>query len=64
MVIAAMKLKDAYSVEESYDQPWQYIKKQRHYFANKGTSSQGFGFSSGHVWNRVLDYKEICVLKN
>jgi len=33
MVIAAMKLKDAYSLEESYDQPIQYIKKQRHYFA-------------------------------
>ena len=32
------------------DQPRQYIKKQRHYFANKGPSSQGYGFSSGHVW--------------
>ena len=50
MVIAAMKLKDAYSLEESYDQPRQRIKKQRHYFANKGPSSQGYGFSSGHVW--------------
>ena len=49
MVTAGMKLKDAYSVEESYDQPWQYIKKQRHYFANKGTSSQSYGFSSSHV---------------
>ena len=28
----------------------EYIKKQRHYFANKGPSSQGYGFSSGHVW--------------
>ena len=36
--------------EESYDQPRQHIKKQRHYFANKGLSSQGYGFSSGHVW--------------
>ena len=35
---------------ESYDQPKQHIKKQRHYFANKGPSSQGYGFSSGHVW--------------
>ncbi|KAB0345460.1 hypothetical protein FD754_022386 [Muntiacus muntjak] len=35
---------------ESYDQPRQHIKKQRHYFANKGLSSQGYGFSSGHVW--------------
>ena len=36
--------------KESYDQPGQYIKKQRHYFANKGPSSQGYGFSSSHVW--------------
>ena len=36
--------------KESYDQPRQHIKKQRHYFANKGPSSQGYGFSSGHVW--------------
>ena len=35
---------------ESYDQPRQHIKKQRHYFASKGSSSQGYGFSSGHVW--------------
>ena len=35
---------------ESYDQPRQHIKKQRHYFANKGPSSQAYGFSSGHVW--------------
>ena len=46
---AAMKLKDAYFLE-SYDQPRQHIKKQRHYFANKGPSSQGYDFSSGHVW--------------
>ena len=44
MVIAAMKLKDAYSSEESYDQPRQHIEKQRHYFVNKGPSSQGYGF--------------------
>ena len=50
MVITAMKLKDADSLEESYDQPRQYIQKQRHHFANKGLSSQGYGFSSGHVW--------------
>ena len=47
MVTAAMKLKDAYSMEGKYGQPRQHIKKQRHYFANKGPSSQGF--SSGHV---------------
>ena len=49
MVTAAMKLKDAYSLE-TYDQPRQHIKKQRHYFVNKGPSSQGYGFSSSHVW--------------
>ena len=50
MVIAAMKLKDAYSLEGNYDQPRQHIKNQRHYFVNKSPSSQGYGFSSGHVW--------------
>ena len=35
---------------KSYDQPRQLIKEQRHYFASKGPSSQGYGFSSGHVW--------------
>ena len=35
---------------ESYDQPRQHIKKQRHYFVNKGLSSQGYGFSSDHIW--------------
>ena len=49
MVIAAMKLKDAYFLAENCDQPRQHIKKQRHYFVNKGSSSQGCGFSSGHV---------------
>ena len=36
--------------KESYDQPRQHIKKQRHYFVNKGPSSQGYGFSSSHEW--------------
>ena len=36
--------------KKSYDQPRQHIKKQRHYLANKGLSSQGYGFSSGQVW--------------
>ena len=49
MVTAAMKLKDAYPQKESYDQPRQYIEKQRRYFVNKSPSSQGYGFSSGHV---------------
>ena len=44
------------------DQPRQHIKKQKHYFVNKGMSSQGF--SSSHVWMWELDYKEIWVLKN
>ena len=34
------------------------LQKQRHYFTNKGLSSQGYGFSSGHVWMWELDYKE------
>ena len=49
---------------KSYDQDRQSIKKQRHYFANKGPSSQSFGFSSSHVWMWELDYKECWVLKN
>ena len=48
----------------SYDQPRQHIKKQRHYFANKGPSSQGYGFSSSHVWMWELDCEESWVLKN
>ena len=36
--------------KKSYDQPRQHIKKQRHYFVNKGPSSQSFGFSSSHIW--------------
>ena len=50
--------------KESYDQPRYHIKKQRHYFANKGLSSQGYGFSSGHVWMWELDCEESWVLKN
>ena len=50
--------------KESYDQPRQYIKKQKHHFVNKGTSSQGYGFSSGHVWMWELGYQEIWALKN
>ena len=49
MVTAAMKLKDA-PWKKSYDQPRQHIKKQRHYFVNKGLSSQCYGFSNSHVW--------------
>ena len=44
--------------KKSYDQTRQHIKKQRHCFANKGPSSQSYGFSSHHVWMWELDYKE------
>ena len=44
--------------KKSYDQPRWHIKKQRHYFADKGPSSQGYGFSSCHVWMSEWDYKE------
>ena len=46
------------------DHPRQHIKKQRHYFANKGLSSQGYGFSSGHVWMWELDCEESWALEN
>ena len=65
MVIAAMKLKGTLTPwKKSYDQPRQHIKKQRHCFDNKGLSSQGYGFSSGHVWMGELDYEESRMLKN
>ena len=50
--------------KNSYDQPSKHIQKQRHYFANKGSSSQGYGFSSGYVWVWELEYKESWVPKN
>ena len=50
--------------KKSCDQPRQHIRKQRHYFANKGPSSQSYGFSSSHVWMWELDYKESWGLKN
>ena len=49
MVIAAMKLKDA-PWKKIYDQSRQHIKEQRHYFVNKGPSSESFGFSGSHLW--------------
>ena len=52
------------SWKESCNQPRQHIKKQRHYFVNKDQSSQGYGFSSSHVWMWVLDYKESWVPKS
>ena len=48
-VTAAIKLKDAAPWKKCYDKPRQYIKKQRHLFANKGPYSQRYGFYSSHV---------------
>ena len=64
MVITAMKLKDTYSLEGKLWPTRQHIKKQRHYFANKVPSSQGYGFSSSYVWMWELGYKESWVPKN
>ena len=50
--------------KKNNDQPRQHIKKQRHNFANKGPSSQSYGFSSSCVWMWELDHKESWVLKN
>ena len=60
---AAMKCKMLAPWKKSYIQPRQHIKKQRHYFANKGLS-QSYGFSSSHVWMWELDYKESWAPKN
>ena len=50
--------------KKSYDQPRQHIKKQRHYFANKGPCSQSYGFSSSHVLMWEVDCKESWAPKN
>ena len=50
--------------KKTYDQPRQHIKKQRHYFADKGPSSQSYRFSSSHVWIWELDHKKSWVPKN
>ena len=50
--------------KKSYDQPRQHIKKQRYYFANKGLSSQSYGFSSSHVYMWEVDYNESWEPKN
>ena len=57
MVAIAMKLKDTYSWMERYEQPRQHIKNQKDYFANQGSPSQEYDFSSSHVWMWELDYK-------
>ena len=65
MVTEAMKWKKTLTPwKESYDQPKQHIQKQRHYFANKGLSNQGYGFSSGHVRMWELVCEESWALKN
>ena len=66
MVIGAMKLKDT-AWKESYDQPRQHIQRERHYVANKGPSSQSYGFSSSRknvkVGSRIkLSTKELMLL--
>ena len=63
-MITPMKLKDACSWEKSYDQTRQYVKEEKHYFADKGPSSQSYGFSSCHVWMWELDYKESWARNN
>ena len=64
MVTAAMKFKDTYSLEGKLWPTKRAYKKQTHYFVNKGPSSQGYGFSSSHVWMWELDYKESWAQKN
>ena len=64
METAAMNLKTFAPWKKSYDQPRQHIKKQRHYLANKGSSSQGYGFSSSRIWMWELNYKESWAHKN
>ena len=63
MVTAAMKLRHLLLWRKAMPAK-QHIKKQRHYFANKGPSSQSYGFSCSHVWMWELDYKECWAQKN
>ena len=62
-MIVAKKLKDAFW-KESYDEPRQCIKKQRHHFADKGPYRQSYGFSSSHAWMWELNHKEGWAPKN
>ena len=64
MVTAAMKLKTHAPWKKSYDKYRQHIKKQRHYFANKGLYSQSYSFSSSHVQMWELDNKKDWALSN
>ena len=64
MVTVAIKLKDTCSLEEKQWKPRQHIKKQRHYFANKGPYIQSYVFFHSHVWMWDLDNKDSWALKN
>ena len=64
MVTAVMNLKLLAAWKKYHDPLRQHIKKQRHYFTNKGPCSQSYGFSSSHVWMWELDYKESWTPKN
>ena len=64
MVTAAMKLKDALLLGRKVMTNLDSILKSRDYFVNKDPSSQGYGFSSSHVWMWELDYKESWAPKN
>ena len=64
MVTVVMKLKDTFSLEESYDKPRQCIKKQRHDSVNKGLDGQSYDFSCSHVGMWALDHEESWVPKN
>ena len=55
---------ECWALSKLFHQPRQHIKKQRHYFADKGLSSQSYSFSSSHVWMWELDYKESWAPKN
>ena len=64
MVTETMKLKMLAPWKKSYDAPRQCIKKQRHYFADKGLSSKAYGFSGSHAWMWELDHEESRVSRN
>ena len=64
MVLQPWNWKTLTPWKENYDQPRQHLKEQRHYFANKGPSSQGYSFFSSYVWMWELNYKESWAPKN
>ena len=64
MVTAAKKSEDDCFCQESYDKSRQCVEKQRHYSANKGPYSQGYGLPSGHVWLWEVDHKDGRMPKN